>query len=134
MAERGAPISDAELELLKVLWASGPGTVSDVIRELKALRKKRAPAYTTVQTLLGRLVRKGFVTTEKSGRAFVFAPAVKQDELIGRELQDVADRVCDGLATPLMLALVERHRFSQEDVQAMRAMLDRMERESGGGR
>lgn len=134
MAERGAPISDAELELLKVLWARGPGTVSDVIDALKMLRKRRAPAYTTVQTLLGRLVRKGYVTTEKVGRAFVFAPAVRQDELLGQELQDVADRVCDGLATPLMLALVERHRFTPEDVRAMRAMLDRMERESGGGR
>lgn len=132
MAERGAPISDAELELLKVLWALGSGTVSDVMRGLKAARKRRTPAYTTVQTLLGRLARKGFVTSEKVGRAFVFAPAVRQDELLGRELQDVADRVCDGLATPLMLALVERHRFSPADVQAMRAMLDRMERESGG--
>lgn len=118
-------ISDAELDVLKVLWAKGPATVREILDEL--VGQGRSWAYTTVQTLLGRLVQKGFVSNDKRGRAHEFAPAVSREDLLGEQLDDLVERVCDGVPAPLMLSLVQKQRFTPEDVQRFRKMLDDLE-------
>ena len=64
-------------------------------------------AYTTVQTLLTRLMAKGYVAADRSGPAHVYRPAVSRGELLQQRLTDLADTFCEGTASPLMLALVE---------------------------
>ena len=91
-------VTDTELDVLKALWALEAGTVREVLDELG-----NDWAYTTAQTLLGRLQEKGCVTSEKRGRAFVFRPTVSRDELLGQSLDDLAARVCDGKSLPLIL-------------------------------
>lgn len=123
-------VSDTELEVLKVLWDLGQGTVRDLMERLEA--QGRSWAYTTVQTLVMRLKQKGFVSTRKEGKAHLFTPAVSQPELLSLELGDLADRVCDGRATPLMLTLVREHAFSAEELRELRRMLDAVGDPSGG--
>ncbi|MEW6073760.1 MAG: BlaI/MecI/CopY family transcriptional regulator [Planctomycetota bacterium] len=118
-------VSDAELEILKVLWDRGPGTVRDVLRNLR--RAGREWAYTTAQTLLLRLREKGFVASTKEGRAFVFRPTVSRDDLLGQSLEALADRVCDGAALPLLLRLVQSARFTPADIRRFRGLLDELE-------
>lgn len=130
MSEGPKPISDAELDLLKVLWRLGPSTVRQVLDGLAP--GSRSWAYTTVQTLLTRLVQKGYITASRDGRAHIFAAAVKREDLLGRELREIADRVCDGEATPLVLALVGKNRFSKEDLKQFRELLDRLGRPDQG--
>lgn len=120
--QKKGSVSDTELEVLKVLWDLGHGTVRDLMERLEA--QGRHWAYTTVQTLVMRLKQKGFVTTRKDGKAHLFTPAVSQPELLSLELEDLADRVCDGRATPLMLTLVREHAFSPEELNELRRMLD----------
>lgn len=115
-------VSDTELEVLKVLWDLGQATVRDLMEQLE--QRGRSWAYTTVQTLVMRLKQKGFVSTRKEGKAHLFAPTVSQPELLSLELGDLADRVCDGRATPLMLTLVREHAFSSEELAELRRMLD----------
>lgn len=115
-------LGDAELALLKELWDRGPLTVRELCDALEARGAGRA--YTTVQTMLNRLVEKGFVAVDRDGHAHVFRAAVSRDALIGRRLRELADKLCDGAVTPLLLNLVDRERFSAEDIARLRAIVD----------
>lgn len=118
-------VTDTELEVLKALWERGEGTVRDVLAELSP--NGRDWAYTTAQTLLTRLQEKGFVESEKRGRAFVFRPLFTRDELLGGSLDDLASRVCDGKALPLLLNLVQSSKFSRRELRRFRALLDELD-------
>jgi predicted transcriptional regulator len=122
MAPSRAPVSDAELEVLKVLWAGGPSTVRDVAAALR--RQRRRLAYNTVLTLLSRLREKGYVTADRREAAHQFRAIVTRDELLGSSLSALADRMCDGTASPLVYALVRGRRFSAEEIAHFRELLD----------
>jgi predicted transcriptional regulator len=123
MSETLRPLSETEFEVLKVLWEHGAGTVRQV--------QDRLPqwAYTTVQTLLGRLERKGYIACDRSGFAHVFRPVVTRDHLIRRRLSELMHQLSEGVPTPLVLALVESHSFSSEEIEQFRQLLDRLEAE-----
>ena len=122
-------ISDAELSVLKRLWEHGPGTPR-TLRD--ALADEGSDwAYTTVQTLLHRLLKKGYVTRKRQGAAQLYTAACEQDELLRRHLDDLAERVCDGEAAPLVLSLVEGKRFSKAELRRLREMLDEAEGKRG---
>jgi predicted transcriptional regulator len=135
------PVSDAELEVLKVLWSRGSGTVRDVEADLHRGRgrggrgggggrsRRRPWAYNTVLTLLSRLRDKGYVASDASGEgaALVFRPTVSRDQLLRHGLSDLADRICDGTASPLVHALVQGQRFSPQEIADFRRLLDQLE-------
>jgi predicted transcriptional regulator len=125
VGSRRPPISETELEVLRVLWEHGPGSVRDVDAILR--RQRRRWAYTTVQTLLSRLQAKGYVTSDKSDLAHVFHAAVTREDLIQQRLVDLADELCEGTASPLVHALVERHQFTAEEIDRFRKLLDTAE-------
>jgi len=121
MAQR-SPVSDAELEVLKVLWATGPATVRDVGGALR--KRRRRLAYNTVLTLLSRLRDKGYVAADRRDTAHLFRAVVTRDELLGSTLTALADRICDGTASPLVHALVRGQRFSPSEIEQFRKLLD----------
>jgi predicted transcriptional regulator len=129
MELRRSSIGETELDLLKVLWEHGPGTVRDINR--RARRQGRRWAYTTVLTMLQRLEAKGYVTSDKSGLAHVFEAAVSRECLLRQRLSDLADQLCEGTATPLVLALVEGQRFTPEEIERFRQLLDQLENSAG---
>ncbi len=124
---RRQPASDAELEVLKVLWATGPATVRDVAAALR--QKRRRLAYNTVLTLLSRLRDKGYVAADRRGPAHVFRAAASRDDLLGSSLAALADRLCDGTASPLVQALVRGRRLSAADITQLRTLLDDLARQ-----
>ncbi|MDX2152823.1 MAG: BlaI/MecI/CopY family transcriptional regulator [Bryobacteraceae bacterium] len=97
-----------ELECLKVLWTLGEGNVHEVRR---VLADRRELAYTTVMTLLDRLVRKGGVSRRKVGRSFVYAPVLERDLLRRMAVRQLVDCFFEGseaaLAAYLTGAVVE---------------------------
>jgi BlaI family transcriptional regulator, penicillinase repressor len=115
-------LSEAEREVLKVLWDCGPGTVREINEVLE--RRGRRWAYTTVATLLQRLGAKQYVTGDPSAVAHVYRAVVTRDELLERRLKDAAEELCDGRAAPLVLALVQSNRFSAEELARLRRLLD----------
>jgi BlaI family transcriptional regulator, penicillinase repressor len=119
-----AGISEAERDVLKALWEHGPGTV----RQLDAVLRRhgRRWAYNTVLTLLQRLQSKGYVVSDKGGVAHVFRAAVSREELLQSRLKDLADQLCEGTASPLVLALVEGHSFTPEEIDQFRRLLDQL--------
>jgi predicted transcriptional regulator len=122
--ERKPAVSDAELEVLKVLWATGPGTVRDV--EANMSRRRRKLAYNTILTLLSRLRDKGYVRQDRSGSAHIFRPIVSRDQLITHGLAALADRVCDGTTSPLVHALV-KGQLSPAEIADLRRLLNDLE-------
>ena len=126
MAPQSRLVSDTELEVLKALWERGEGTVRDVQQSLNG--DGRDWAYTTAQTLLTRLQDEGYVKSSKRGRAYVFRSVVSRDDLLGRSLEALADRVCDGASLPLLLNLVQSAKFDPADIGRFRELLDELEK------
>jgi predicted transcriptional regulator len=117
--------------VLKALWKHGPSTAREI--HSRAAVSRRCWAYTTVLTLLQRLGAKGYVASDKQGAAHVFRAAVSRDRLIRRRLRELTRTVCNGEATPLVLALVQNHRFTSEEIEAFRRLLDRLDSRREGG-
>ncbi len=115
-------MSDAEREVLNVLWARGPLGVKEVLGAL--VESGQAWTRSTVVTLLRRLEAKGYIASDRSQYAFVYRPLISREDVIHARLSEVADELADGQAVPLMLAFVERQRFSAEDVARLQEMLD----------
>jgi BlaI family penicillinase repressor len=115
-------LSEAEIEVLKVLWDLGPSPVRVVNRELSA--RGRRWAYTTVSTLLLRLATKGCVASDSSTVPHVFHATVSRDELVDRRLRDAAEELCDGDTVPLVLALVQKHKFKPAELARFQRLLD----------
>lgn len=126
MAAKLPPWSETELEVLKVLWEHGPGTVREINEKLPRW------AYTTVQTLLTRLERKGYVACDRSGFAHVFRAEVSRDKLVRHRLSDLVAEFSQEVTAPLVLALVEQQRLSPDEIQHLRQVLDRLEAQQQG--
>jgi BlaI family transcriptional regulator, penicillinase repressor len=125
MPRRKAPISDTELSVLKILWSNGPGTVRDIEAHLP--RRSQPLAYNTILTLLSRLRQKGYVATDRRGTAHVFRSTVTRDDVLGQGLATLANRICDGTASPLVHALVRGQHLSADDIADLRKLLDDLE-------
>jgi predicted transcriptional regulator len=118
-------ISETEMTILRVLWDEGAGTVREVDAKLR--KQGRRWAYTTVLTLLQRLEAKGCVERDKVRVPHVFRPAVSREDLLERRLKALADELAGGTATPLVQALVTGNRFSGEEIEQLRRLLDQAE-------
>ena len=129
-------VSESEFDVLRVLWEHGPLTVRQVGEVLRA--RGRNWAYTTVSTLLQRLVAKRAARCQTGGSAHVFEAAVSREELLRDSVQAIADQLCEGTAAPLVLALVKGHKFTAEEIARFRSLLDEIEPDEGpssaGGR
>ena len=122
-----AAIPDAELALLKALWDGGPATVRELMDRLG-----NEQAYTTVQTLLGRLCDKGHVRTDRRDLAHVFTAVTAREELAERQVQQVASSLLDGAVAPLVLRLVEQGQFNAAEIARFRELLAAAEKKGKG--
>jgi predicted transcriptional regulator len=90
-------------------------------------RQRRRLAYNTILTLLSRLRDKGYVIADTRETAHVFRPIVSREELLTNGLSTLADRVCDGMASPLVHALVHGRRLSATDIAELRRLVDALD-------
>ena len=114
-------VTNTELAILQVLWDQGERTrrqVADVLYPGGG-----EAHYATVQNLLGRLERKGFVRSNRNGNVLIFAATVDRDELIRRRLQSLADKLCGGAAAPLIMNLVRSLPLSAAEVEQLSTFL-----------
>ena len=126
MARRPQHVTDAEREVLRVLWDAGPATIRTLVDQLYP--GGSTSEYATVQKLLERLEDKGHVTRRAEGRQNVFTARVRREELVARRLRDTADELCDGSLTPLLTHLVSTARLSREELVELRRLVDRLSR------
>jgi predicted transcriptional regulator len=97
-----AALTKLELELMQIIWRLGPATVSAVQAELP-----RPLAYTTVQTMLNILERKGKLRRELNGRAYIYAARVTEAKALGQGVRDLIDRMFGGSSEELVMSLLK---------------------------
>ena len=115
-------MSPAETEILRLVWQIEEATVQRVCDQLPP---KRNIAYKTVQTLLRRLEDKGYLRHKIKGRAYVFFPAIKREDVVKRTVVDFLDRLFGGDPRPLMQFLAEDGKIDAEDIEKLRKLLDK---------
>lgn len=114
-------ISDAELDLMEVLWAADePLTSAEVGERLEA---QRGWSLATIKTMLGRLVAKGAITHREDGRRFLYSPAIQREAYVGSESRRFVERMFGGRLSPLIARLAEEDALSDEDIAAIEALL-----------
>src|SRR5690242_20548829 len=119
-------LTNAELRVMKALWAVGDATVAEVRAEL--LRRGQDLAYTTVMTLLGRLAAKNAVLVDKSREPFVYRPAHHRESVLRDRLREFVREVFDGQADSLVLNLVEDETLSRAELRAIERKIAEAER------
>jgi BlaI family penicillinase repressor len=118
MTRRKRPaMSPSETEVLRLVWDAKEATVQKVYEALPANRKV---TYVTVATLLRRLEEKGYLKHRIRGKAFVYTPAVKKEEVINRTIGDLVQRLFGGNPVPLMQHLALHSEISDEDIERLR--------------
>ena len=114
-------ISDAELDLMEVLWAAAePLTSAD---NVDGLEEQRDWSPATVKTMLSRLVAKGALTHREDGRRFLYSPAIERDFYVGRESRRFVERMFGGRLSPLVARLAEEDALDEDDIAAIEALL-----------
>src|SRR3954451_23999665 len=115
-------ISDAEWDVIKVLWDRGEASAQDVTEALAVERNWRPQ---TVKTLLNRLVKKGAVAYAAEGRRFLYRPKVSKDAVVRAETRSFLSRVFDGAVTPALVHFLKLGNLSKADVEELKRALDR---------
>jgi predicted transcriptional regulator len=110
-AKKNQTLTPLELEIMQVLWQAGPCTVAEVQPKLQA-----ELAYTTVQTMLNVLLRKGKVKRVQEGRAFRYRPAVTRERASGSAVSDLVKRMFGGSSEALLMAMVDTRQISAEEL------------------
>ena len=123
---RPPQISDAEWEVMKVLWESSPRTAAEVV---EALCEPMQWHPKTVKTLLGRLVKKGVLRYREEGNRYLYRPAFPRDRYVEEESRSFVDRVFGGDATPMLVHFVETMKLSDSDLEELREVLERKKKE-----
>jgi BlaI family transcriptional regulator, penicillinase repressor len=114
-------VTDTELAILQVIWQEGRATRRQITDALYP--QGGESHYATVQNLLGRLERKGFVRHTRAEGILVFTTRIDREELIRRRLQGVADKLCGGAVAPLVMNLVRSRPLSADDVEQLYVFL-----------
>jgi predicted transcriptional regulator len=119
--ERGEiKVSEAELQLLQLLWDESPLTATELAERVPAGRDW---GLATVKTLLSRLVGKGAVSAEPHGRRFLYKPAVARDTIAARQANGLVDRLFGGRISPLVAQLAEQRELDPEDLAELEALV-----------
>lgn len=122
MIQKNLPtLSPSETEILRFLWQLDKATVQEICENLPA---KRKIAYATVQTLLRRLEKKGYVKHHIRGKAHVFFAAVKQEKVIKRTVGDFLQRLFGGDPIPLMQYLAQHGKINIKDIERLKQLVD----------
>ncbi len=121
-------LTTLEMEIMKVLWEIAPATVQKVQQRLE-----RTLAYTTVQTMLNVLYRKGKVRRTLRDRAYLYRPAVSRQEVVAQTMRDIIDRVFGGSAENLVMSLVEARHLDTDKLTKLQEMIEQS-KEGGDGK
>jgi len=120
--ERLTPL---ELEIMKVLWETGAANVQTVQQRLE-----RELAYTTVQTMLNILHRKGKVKRALKDRAYFYKPAVSRSQVVKQSVNDLIEHLFGGSVENLVMSLVETKHLTPEKLTRLNKLLKESEEES----
>ena len=126
MVKPNSELAKAEWSLMEALWARGRATATDLQHDLQ---DHQGWAYSTVKTMLDRLVDKGFVNSRRVGNVYEYSAKLRRRSAVGRVVDDVFDRVLEGSVTPFLDRLIESRKLSRNEIDELREMLDKYSEE-----
>ena len=115
-------ISDAEWQVMKIIWMQGEQTSTDFI---KVLEKRFSWSKSTIQTLLARLVEKECLTREKQGKSFVYSALLTQEDSKKLLVQDIKDKLCSRKIKQLLADLIEECDFTLADLEGLEEVISK---------
>lgn len=118
-------LTPVELDIMQVLWEIGPATVHSVQQRLP-----REAAYTTVQTMLNVLLRKGKVRRTLKDRAYVYKPVVTRRQIVSQAIGDIVDRLFGGSPEELVMSMVETKHLTPARLEKLKGLLQAHQEES----
>lgn len=114
-------ISEAEYEVMKVIWSNAPISTNEVVHKLS---ETSAWTHKTIQTLLARLVKKGVLDYKKHSRVFVYTPLVKEEEYLEQESNTFLNRFYKGRLNSMLVNFLEKDKLTKDDIDELKRILD----------
>ena len=114
-------ITDAEWEVMRVVWANERVTSKKVISVLK---EKMDWTQSTIKTILGRLVGKGVLNTEQEGRKFIYTANIEETEAVMDYAEDIFNRICNKKVGNVIGNIIEDHVLSFDDIDRLERILE----------
>ncbi len=118
------PLSEAQTEIMNVVWEAGEVTLALVA---SALAQRRELSRNTIQTQLTRLVDKGWLRHRAEGKAFYYQATVAREDAQSRAVRRIVDAVFGGSAEGLVMTLLDGRTLSKDEADRIRAMIERAE-------
>ena len=126
MAKSREELTKLEWILMDALWKSKQATATDL---QKSLADSQGWAYSTVKTMLDRLVDMGFAKARRVGNVYEYSPKVKRRKVVGKFVDQMVDRLFGGSVTPFVQHLIERGDFEAGDIAKLKSILEKYEDE-----
>lgn len=118
-------ISEAEWEVMNVVWTKSPAAASEVVEQLS---EKKGWALRTVRTLLDRLVKKGALRAELDGKRFLYEPKVTMQECVHHASRSFVERVFGGAPASMLIHLIQQTELTSEEIKELKRILTSKEK------
>lgn len=118
------PLSDAQMEIMNIIWDLGEVTVSQVWQKLQEERKV---ARNTIQTLITRMEEKKWLVHRKSGNQFLYKPAFEKTKSLPKILDDFLKNVFSGSTNNLIMTLFQNKSLNKEEIKELKKLIQDME-------
>ena len=118
-------ISEAEAQVMEVLWRKSPQGTDEIA---KALEGQQDWQLATIKTLLNRLLTKGAIRAEKDGRRYLYSPVLQRDAWLEEQSIGLLDRLFDGRLAPLVAHFSSHRKLKKADIEALRQILKEHDR------
>lgn len=115
-------ISEAEFQVMKVIWEKSPVSTTEVVTELEKTTDWKPK---TIQTLLSRLVKKDVLSFKREGRVFVYTPLVKESDCLSQESDSFLKRFYNGTLNAMVVNFLDQDRLSDDEIERLREILEK---------
>lgn len=115
-------ISEAEFQVMKVIWGKSPVSTTEVVTELEKTTDWKPK---TIQTLLSRLVKKDVLSFKREGRVFVYTPLVKESDYLSQESDSFLKRFYNGTLNAMVVNFLDQDRLSDDEIERLREILEK---------
>jgi len=115
-------ISDAEWQVMKVLWNKSPLTSSEIVETLKPVTKW---SPTTIYTLISRLVNKKAIRIEEGSSPYICYPLISREEYAQKEYKSLLKKVYDGSLNLMLSSIIKENELSDEEIEQLKDILDK---------
>lgn len=117
-------ISEAEYEIMKVIWKYAPINTKDIVDIVSASKSWN---MRTIHTLISRLEKKGAITHQKDGRLYIYSPVIKKEDYINMESKSFINRFFNGAVNKMVMNFIENDILSSEEIEELKNMLNKKE-------